>query len=94
MTRPCSLDVALASEIGDVLVRHGNVACRPSLDSSADGEETILTVVLPNTGLAGVELTFELQRAIDVATIRGLAARYQIKSEDIERAIFKKEEKL
>jgi hypothetical protein len=82
------LATALLSEITEVLARYGSLRCVPGVEAE-DGEVTI-TLVFPLNAddtpseLHTCELHNEMRYVRDVASIRGLAARYGIDSAKLE----------
>lgn len=84
------LDCAIVREIADVLAKYPSVACRPSIEK--DDDEYVLTVAFKPEHLHQVELANELRFAIDMASVRGIAARYGIDPAALEK-LFHKEER-
>ena len=81
--------VSVLAEVADVLGRHGQLRCVPSIDE----DEGVLTVSVAiyaereDHAFDRLELKQDLQYLIDSAQLRGFASRYGIDSKDIERVL-------
>lgn len=76
--------VASVKEVGLVLVAHSDVACIPSIEHDRRNGQTVLTIVIPDDRFEHVALRDELQFVAAIASIRAIAATYDIPAEKLE----------
>lgn len=84
---------ALLAEVAEVLARHGRLRCVPTV-STSEGEGLVLTVTCAPEAQDGIKPAmeaFELYNALaylqDVASLRALAAKYDIDPAALERLL-------
>lgn len=76
--------LASVREVAAALGGSSNIiACRTELELDAAKDEYVLTVAFSAESLSAVELHAGLQRVVDAANLRGIAARYDINPDEI-----------
>ena len=97
MTGREQLTALALAEVAAVLAQHGGLICQPTVEEE-DGQIVLTVTVHPqgqatiHDALCAVELLNALQYLRDMATLRALAARYDIAPEQLEALLPKDHE--
>lgn len=86
--------IATLREVADVLARHGDVCCLPTIEEEDGAISMTLRLVADTVGasLANLEFFEDSRRLQDRVTLRALAQRYDIDAAQLEALLpFEKE---
>jgi hypothetical protein len=89
MTQKHASDV-LVGELASVLSDHAGLLCVPAVERTDDGHVVLTICVRPSEqetiggAVSTLELYHQLERIIDVGTLRAISARYDIDPQQLE----------
>jgi len=89
-----SLGAMALAEVAAVLIQHGGLICRPSVEED-EGLVTLTVTIHPHgqgnihDALESLELMNALHYLQDVATLRALCSKYDIAAARLEALLFK-----